>query len=234
MITLVSRAECLRQSPVLAQFVRALQSAHDPATGYGSPEEVDPDAAAWFAAFRDDIPEAPSPPFAGSATLQLPAESLDALVAALPDAVARLLEALGEDSAMFLHLSRGARWPTRRRTPPQLADAARRFRAMGAGKGFNGGIQADRASLAEVLVPLFWSTRMDGDYGEVYFALGSAPVIASPCRYGNLHLEAYGEGWPERVREAAGAAGFDQLQGPQDCHERFGPGGRIEGRSFRV
>ena len=230
MITLLSRADCLVRHPVLAQSLRAIQAAHDP--GLGSPDQVDPDEAAWFAAFRDEIPAAATPPFQEMLILQLPAASLDELAASLPDAMERLLAALGGDAATFVHLSRRARWPTRRRSPSVLADAARRFRELGARGGFNGGIRAGRGSLAGVVAPLFWSTRMDGGYGEVYFALGGAPVVGSLCRYGNLHLEVYGRGAPEPVRKAVAPAGFEVL--PHMCEERFGAGGKIEGRRIRV
>jgi hypothetical protein len=235
LITLIPRDRCLRENPVLAHELRELQAAFDPerqAARYGG--EADPEDVAWFAAVRDDIPETDAPPFAGQVVLELPADDLDDLVAALPDAVGRLLAALGGDALTLLHFSRSARWPSPRRSPPQMADAGKRFRALGAGKGFNGGIRADRASLAEVLVPVFWCTRLDAGYGEVLFGFGEAPVVGTLCKYGSLHCSVYGEEWLERVRRAADAAGFEELAGPHECGERFGAGGRIEGRTLRL
>jgi hypothetical protein len=235
LITLIPRDRCLRENPVLAHELRALQAAFDPerqAARYGG--EADPEDVAWFAAVRDDIPETDAPPFSGQLALELPADDLDGLAAGLPDAAGRLLGALGGDALTLLHFSRSARWPSPRRSPPQLAEAGKRLRAFGAGKGFNGGIRADRDSLAEVLVPVFWYTRLDAGYGEVHFGFGEAPVVGTLCKYGNLHCSVYGEEWPERARRAAVAAGFHELAGTHECRERFGVGGRIEGRMLRL
>ena len=212
MIRLVPRAEALRDLPLLAHTVRGVQSARDPARDYNRDYWAGNEAegAAWFAAWSDPWPEpaARAPRHDGSMIL-VPRESRsEGGMDDLADAVARLMASEGDATLTLLHVSRAGRWPAERRTPPVLAGAAAWFRSIGAGEDFDGAIQADAASLREILSALYPCVRMDMGYGDVFFAPDRAPWVASLCQYGNLHLDTYGAGAAMRLAVASVDAGL--------------------------
>jgi len=229
----LSRAECWRQHPFLAAAVRSLQGAWDPAAPHNQPmwEGEEEGAALFWEGFHDpDLPRDPLPRYAGELVLHLPVVGAEARAAALPGAVARLLEAVDQTGLTFVQVGRIAPWTSRRRRPPELAESSRRLRALGAGKGFNGALRADLASLGEVLEPLFWMERMDAGYGDVLFAPPAAPFTGSFCQYGNLHLHVYADDALLRtLRHAADAAGFEELEDFSACG-----GEAIEGREIEI
>lgn len=222
-ISLVPRDQCLRDHPVLAEAVGGWQRAHAPA-----PEDGDD---AWYAAFCDPaLQPDPTIRWAGSLIFYLPERDLDRTARELGPALARMLEALGGGGMLtFLHAARSTRWPTRRRSPPEMADAARAFRSMGAGKSFNGGIRAAVSECAAVFAPLLWSARMDADYGLVFVAADGVPLVASLCQYANLHVDVYSRPVAAAVREAARDAGLAEWTDGM-CDERFAADGAIPGR----
>lgn len=232
MVETLSRAECWRAHPFLAAAVRASQSSWDPAQPHNRPmwEGEEEGAALFWESFHDpDLPDAALPPFAGELVLHLERPDAESRAAALPGAVARMLEAVDQTGLAFVQVGRIAPWTSRRRRPPELVESSRRLRALGAGKGFNGALRADLASLGEVLEPLFWMERMDAGYGDVLFAPPSAPFTGSLCQYGNLHLHVYAEDLLRTLGHAADAAGFDELEGFWACG-----GEAIEGRELRI
>ncbi|HEX2203493.1 MAG TPA: hypothetical protein VHG91_09360 [Longimicrobium sp.] len=236
MIKLVDRAAALRANPVLAYDVRAMQDAHDPEREHNRDSwESEEEGRAWFAAYRDDF-EAGKRPGEGWFPVYTLADrelDVDAFAEELPRGLGRLFEALGVDEVTFLHVARTGRWPSERRHDRTIVAASEAFRALGAGEGFDGGIVADLGSLAEVVRPLFWSVRAAPDYGDVYFGGAGAPVVASLCQYGSLHLSVYGAEWHARVREAAADAGL--LEVPDlDCGGYAPGGGRIPERQLEV
>ena len=180
----------------------------------------------------DEVHPDPSLRVAGCLTLYAPAASFDQAARELGPALMRLLKPLGERRLTFLHAWRSGRWPTRRRSPPILAAAARAFREMGAGKGFDGGIRADATASAEVIALLAWTVRMDMGYGQVYLVPEHAPLVASLCQYGNLHVEVYDAALGARMRHAAGFGGLAEWEGI--CDERFAAGGAIPGRALSM
>lgn len=183
----------------------------------------------FLAAACEDAQPDPTLRFAGPLVLYAPAERFDGSVVAMGMALPRLLEPLGARTLTFLHASPLGRWPTRRRTPPVLADSARAFRAMGAGKVFGGGIRVAVADAAAVVAPLMWTMRMDAGYGPVYFATDGAPLVASFCQHGNLHLDIYDPDVLGALRESAPSAGLEEaIDGV--CRERFATDGAIPGR----
>lgn len=210
MIALIDRDTCLRAEPVLAHLIRGLERAHA-----GEPPS-DADRAI---------------PFAGTLALGVADEELEleAYAAALPAAVVRLMEELRVEGITLLQRRSDAPW-TAVLDHPALAAAGRAFRALGEWKHFDGGVAADRESAAVVLGQLFHAVRRDMGLGEIYFALRGTPVVGSLCQYGNLHLEVYGGGGVDEVERAARRAGL----APAECMERWGDGGRIEGRQLRM
>lgn len=229
----IERAEIWRENPFLAAAVRASQAAWDPAQPHNQPmwEGEEEAAAAFWDGFHDpDLPGGALPRFAGELVLSLPSPGAAVRAAALPGAVARMLEAVDQDGLTFVQVGRIAPWTSRRRRPEELAEASRRLRALGAGKGFNGALHADLASLGEVLEPLFWMERMDAGYGDVLFAPRAAPFTGALCQHGNLHLHVYADDVLRALRHAADAAGFDELEGFWAC----GGDGAIEGREIEI
>lgn len=224
-ITLVPRDACLRDHPVLARAVFDWQRAHAPA-----PEDGDD---AWYVAMCDALEPDPAIRWAESLILYLPERGLDDTARELGPALARMLAALGGHTLTFLHASRSARWATRRRSPPVLADSARALRSMGAGKRFDGGIRAAGVGCAAVLEPLLWSTRMDAGYGQVFVAADGVPLVASLCQYANLHVDVYSRAVAAAIRDAARDAGLaERTDGT--CDERFAAGGAIPGRRLSL
>lgn len=220
-LTLVPRAECLRESPYLAHAVTGWQRAHAP----------DDDPSPWLAEMCDTIEPDPVIRWAESMVLYLPTPRIDQVAEEMGPALARLLAPFGARTLTLLQAWPNGRWPTRRRTPPVLADAARRFRAIGAGTSFTGGIRVPAEEAAAVLAPLLWSVRMDAAFGPVYMAAGGAPLVFSLCQYLNLHLDIYSPDAAATVRETAPAAGFAE---PVDgtCRERSEASGAIPGRAL--
>jgi hypothetical protein len=210
MIALIDRDSCLRAEPVLAHVIRGLERA------YAGEPPSDADGAI---------------PFAGTLALGVADErlTLEAYAAALSAAVVRLMEELRVEGITLLQLRRGSPW-TSVLDHPALAAAGRAFRAVEEGKHFDGGVAADRESAAGVLGQLFHAVRRDMGLGEIYFALRGTPIVGSFCQYGNLHLEVYGDGGVDEVERAARRAGL----APAECDERWGEGGRIEGRRLRM
>ena len=230
MITLLPRADTFALHPALARDVRGLQKAFDPRRDRGDgADEVDPDDLAWFESFRDDI-AAPDLRHAGTMVLGVDAGDVDAYPAALAGALGRLLDDVGADGLIALLAGRGASWISPREHP-RVREANAFFRALGAGEGFNGGIVADRDSLADLVTAVFWCARLDAGFGYLYLAARGAPLVATLCQYGNLHLSVWGDGEAEPVAEAARRAGFNE---EETCDERFGADGRIEGRQLRM
>lgn len=236
MITLVDRAAALRANPVLAYDVRAMQDAFDPQREYNRDGwESEEEGRAWFEAFRDDFEAGQRPgegefPVFTLADRELGAE---AFAEALPRALGRLFGALGVGEVTFLHVARSRRWPSERTHDAKIVEAGEAFRALGAGEGFDGGIVADLASLGEVVGPLFWSVRADPGYGDVYFGGAGAPVVASFCQYGSLHLSVYGAAWHARAREAAAGAGWMEVP-DLECSSYAPGGGRIPERQLEL
>jgi len=232
-IETISRAECWREHPFLAAAVRSLQSSWDPAAPHNQPmwEGEEEGAALFWEGFHDpDLPRDRLPPYRGELVLHLPLMSPEARAAALPGAVRRIMESVDQPRLTFVQVGRIAPWTSRRRNPPELAKSSRRLRALGAGKGFNGALRADLASLGEVLEPLFWMERMDAGYGDVLFAPPAATFTGALCQYGNLHLHVYGDDALLRaLRHAADAAGFEELEDFSACG-----GESIEGREIEI
>ncbi|HEU4560468.1 MAG TPA: hypothetical protein VFS20_21640, partial [Longimicrobium sp.] len=209
--------------PYLAHAVVGWQRAHAPVPG----------ETEWYAEMCDPVQPDPGIRWAESFILYLPTHRIDETAEELGPALARLLKPFSGRTLTFLLAPRAGRWPTRRRTPPVLADAARDFRAMGAGKSFNGGIRVDAADAAAVLAPLLWSVRMDMGYGLIFIAFDDAPFVASLCQYMNLHVDVYSKDAPAAIRNAARAAGFEEWTEGM-CDERFKAGGAIPGRGLRI
>lgn len=236
MITLRDRTASLRANPVLAYDIRAMQDAFDPQRehnrgGWESEEE----GRAWFEAFRDDFDAGKRPGEGEYPVFTLADRELDADAFAeeMPRALGRLLEALGVGEVTFLHVARTGRWPSERRHDRTIVAASEAFRALGAGEGFDGGIVADLGSLGEVARPLFWSVRADPGYGDVYFGGAGAPVVASFCPYGSLHLSVYGAEWHARARAAAAGAGWMEVP-DLECSSYAPGGGRIAERQLEL
>lgn len=222
-VTLVPRDQCLRENLYLAHAVAGWQQAH----------ALDAADDAWVAAMRDEVTPEPAVRWAESMILYLPTRRIDQTAEELGPALERLLAPWDACTLTFLHALRNGRWPTRRRGPPVLADSAARFRAMGAGKRFNGGILVAAADAAAVLSPLLPAVRMDIGYGPVYLAADGGPFVASVCQYLNLHVDLYAPGAAAMVRDAASAAGFAEWT-DGICDERITPGGRIPGCGISV
>jgi len=222
-ITLVPRDECLRANLYLAHAVAGWQRAHAPEEG----------EAEWAAEACDRVYVDPEVRWAESLTLYLPSSSLEETVEEMGPVLGRMLAPLGGSALTFLHAWPSGRWPTRRRSPPVLADAGRAFRALGAGGSFDGGIRITATDAEAVFVPLLWSVRMDMGYGPVYIAPEGVPFVASPCQYANLHVDVYSAHAATAIRDAARTAGFvEAIDGIR--HERFESGGVITGRALRV
>ncbi|HYH80443.1 MAG TPA: hypothetical protein VEX86_11625 [Longimicrobium sp.] len=225
-ITLVPRDECLRANRYLAHAVVGWQRASAPVPG----------ETRWYEEVCDPVKPDPAIRWAESFILYLPARDLDETARELGPALGRMLAPLGGRTLTLLHAMRTGRWPTPREDPAVLADAARDFRAMGAGESFDGGIRvdaADPADVAAVLAPLLWGVRMDMGYGFVYIAPDGVPFLASLCQYANLHVDVYSKDVAAAIRTAARAAGFEEWNDGM-CDERFADGGAIEGRGLRM
>jgi hypothetical protein len=225
-INLVPRDECLRANSVLTHGVVGWQRAHAPVPG----------ETEWYAEKCDPVQPDPAIRWAESLILYLPTRDLDETARELGPALGRLLAPFGGRSLTLLHAMRTGRWPVPRKEPAVLADAARDFRAMGAGESFDGGIRvdaADAADAAAVFAPLLWSVRMDMGYGFVYIAPDGLPFLASLCQYANLHVDVYSRGVAAAIRGAARAAGFEEWTDGM-CDERFADAGAIAGRSLRM
>jgi hypothetical protein len=224
-ITLISRDECFRENPVLAHAVAGWQQAH---------AEGDDDAAEWWAEAHDPIEPDPAIRWAESMTLYLPGRGIAETGRELGPALARVLMPFEERTITLIHSFRTGGWVTGRRGgPPELMEADRSFRVIGAGKMFTGAIRVAADDAAAVLVPLLWMVRLDAGYGEVFIGAGDAPVVASLCKYANLHVDVYSADAVAAIREAARDAGFAEV--PDGiCRERIGEGGAIPGRALRV
>lgn len=230
MITLIPRARVLAERPLLARGVLAYQDALDPSRDGAMDDEDD---GAWFDRFRDDAAHPLGAHAIESRIVRLEISALGAYPGALAKALRRVSEALGEGRMTFVLAGRSQRWPTRRRTPAVLGEAARRLREVGAGGGFNGGISVDGDSFAEVVPALFWHARMEPGYGPVFFGPDDAPLTGTFCQYGNLHLQMYDEDAVARTDAALAAAGFVDV-GDAGCREVFSADGSIAGRELRI
>jgi hypothetical protein len=202
--------------------VSGWQRAHAP-----PPDEEQGD---WLARC-DEVEPDPSLRFATCLILYAPAPTFDEAARELGPALGRVVEAFGGRTLTFLHAWPGGRWPTRRRTPPVLAEAGRAFREMGAGKGFDGGIRVESTAAGDVIAPLMRIVRMDMGYGQVFLAPDRGPFAASLCQYGNLHVDVYARRAVELIREAAISAGLAEWT-DGICDERWERGGAIPGRSL--
>jgi hypothetical protein len=175
----------------------------------------------------------PSLRFATCLVLFAPAPTFDEAARELGPALGRVVEAFGGRTLTFLHAWRSGRWPSRRRSPPVLAEAGRAFREMGAGKGFDGGIRVEAPSAGDVIAPLMRIVRMDVGYGQVFLVPDRGPFVASLCQYGNLHVDVYARRAVEPIREAAIFAGLAEWT-DGICDERWETGGAIPGRAISL
>jgi hypothetical protein len=221
-ITLVPRGECLRANPLLAHAAVGWQRAHAP----------DEDRAEWIADVCDAVEPDPALRVAESFVIHLPTHRIDEAAEEMGPALARMLAPFGGRTLTFLHAPRTGRWPTRRRSPPVLLQAANDFREMGAGKSFDGAIRIDAADAGPLLMPLMRCVRMDIGYGPVLIAPDAAPFVASPCQHMNLHVDVYAADSVAPIRDAARAAEFVEWADGV-CREREAPGA-IPGRGLFV
>jgi hypothetical protein len=221
-ITLLRRDECLRANRYLAHEVVGWQRAHAP----------DEDREAWIDEACDAFEPDPAMRFAETFVIHRPTHRIDEAAEEMGPALARMLAPFGGTTLTFLLAPKNGRWPTRRRSPPILEQSAARFREMGVGKRFKGGIRIDASAAAVVFSPLMWSVRMDIGYGPVLIAADEAPFVASLCQHMNLHVDVYDAAAAATIREAARAAGFVEWTDGV-CRERIADGA-IAGRGLLV
>lgn len=92
-------------------------------------------------------------------------------------------------------------------------------------KSFNGAIQVDNRELSVFVKHLFWLVRCNGVVFDAYFSDPGFNIIASICKYGNLHFSTLNEKTDLTFNEVLDQTNF-HISTDNNCG-----GGRIPGRT---
>lgn len=217
MVSLISRIEALSRNPLLASVVLGVQAAHDPDDLGG---------------IRDPM-QAPRPDrsHVGEIVLFADAGAPEAAIERCAAGLAGLASVLGWDALTFIGDFAVPLVPSNSEHAT-AAGARERLAAQGVGDTYDGAIVAPGDTVAAITRDLLTIARHEGAAPDIRFHGSGAASVGSLCRYCNLHLDIYAMDELARIMASMHAAGLSVA--PHGCSERFGDGGRIDGRRIDV
>jgi hypothetical protein len=124
--------------------------------------------------------------------LTLPSKSFKGRVKALGIEISKLAKVLQFDTLFFLGDTETP-WLYQNNDYKPAKEAQEYLTAQSIGKRFNGALQVDTTELPIFIVHLAWLTRCNAALPCFHFTDERQNIVASICKYGNLHLDTLNE-----------------------------------------
>jgi len=185
----------------------------------------------WYDELKEEIDHT-YPQVHYSYILTLPSKSFSHHIKLLGGKLAKLLDAFGFETLIFLGDTDTA-WLFQDSNYKPVKKALNFLKDNKVGKRFNGALQVDKKNLPTFITHLSWLSRCNAALPYFYFTDTGQNIIGTICQYGNLHIDTVNKETDVIFKDLIAKSQFDFLI-DKICYNQFSKTSAIKGRQIKL